>query len=314
VGQLLIGLLHMTCTSDATVAGSKYSFSTQSVGGTWGWSVKADNTLGIGQLFQFVDITTPYGPLFQVEIPIPGDVIQEMAGSLFEVQSQLAPLMALIQPAVPFNIIIVEGDPNRAVGSVEVKNIGAFGSFMQATATPDSAWLSADPSIVQGIGKNQTAGFNVSLLTATLLASGSPFNGNVNLQDNRNPPTIIPIPVTVTVFPRPVIGTSPAQLSFTYIVSTGVPSGALAITVENTGPLQSSLEFTAAVVNGSAWLALVPTSGGPLDPGQTAQITASLNISRVPLGPGVYSDFIRISSGTASNSPVDIPVTLTVQS
>jgi hypothetical protein len=305
----------MACTFDATVAGSKFSFSTQSVGGTWSWSVQADNTLGVGQVYQFVDILTPYGPLFQVEIPIPGDVIQEMAASLSEVQSQLAPLMALVQPTgAPFNLIIVEGDPNQAVGSVDVQNVGAFGSFMQATATPDSAWLSADPSIVQGIGKNEVAGFNISLLTATLLASGSPFNGNVNLQDNRDPPTVIPIAVTVTVLPRPIIGTSPAQLDFSYVLSTGVPSGALAITVENTGPAQSSLEFAAAAVDGSSWLSIIPTSGGPLDSGQTAQVTVSLNVSGIPLGAGTYTDSIRISSGTASNSPVDVPVVLTVQS
>ena len=302
-------------TFDATVAGSKFGFSKQSIGGTWSWSVQADNTLGVGQLFQFVDILTPYGPLFQVEIPLPADIVEEMYESLLEVRAQLAPLMALVQPtSAPFNIIIVEGDPNEAVGLVDVQNVGAFGSFMSTTATPDSAWLSADPSIVQGIGKNQTARFNISLLTATLLASGSPYNGNVNLQDNRDPPTVIPVVVTVTVLPRPIIGVSPAQLGFTHVLSTGVPSGAQAITVENTGPVQSSLEFTAAVVGGAAWLALVPTSGGPLDPAQTAQVTASLVTSGIPLAPGTYMDTIRISSTTASNSPVDIPVTLTVQS
>ena len=302
-------------TFDAIVAGSKFGFSKQSVGGTWSWSVQADNTLGVGQLFQFTDINTPYGPLFQVEIPIPGDVVEEMANSLSEVRSQLAPLMAFVQPVgTPFNIIIVEGDPNEAVGSVDVQNIGAFGSFMSVTATPDSAWLSADPSIVQGIGKNQVARFNISLLTAALLASESPFNGNVNLQDNRDPPTILPVSVIVTVLPRPTIGVSPLQLSFTHILSTGISSGAQAITVENTGPIQSSLEFAAAVVNGSTWLALVPVSGGPLDPAQTDQVTVSLDSSKIPVAPGTFSDTVRISSGTASNSPIDVPVTLTVQS
>jgi len=300
---------------DAAVAGSKFGFSKQSIGGTWSWSVQADNTLGVGQLFQFVDIGTPYGPLFHVEIPIPGDVIEEMANSLSEVRSQLAPLMALVQPtASPFNIIIVEGAANEAVGSVEVHNIGAFGSFMSIAATPDSAWLSADPSTTQGIGKNQAARINVSLLTATLLASESPYNGNVNLQDNRDPPTIIPVPVTVTVFPRPIIGVSSTQLSFTHVLSTGISTGAQAITVENTGPVQSSLEFAVVVVNGSTWLTVTPASGGPLDPAQTAQVTVSLDSSKIPSAPGTYTDSVRISSGTASNSPVDVSVTLTVQS
>ena len=299
----------------ATVAGSKFQFGIASIGGTWSWAVQANNTFGAGQLYQFVDIVTPFGPLMGtgVDIPIPADVIECMASSLVDVRAQLAPLLALVQPATTsFNLVIVEGDPNQEVGDVEVQNVGAFGSFMEATATPDAVWLAASPSVVQGIGKNQKDSFNISLLPSTLLSANSPFNGTVNLQENREPPTIIPLSVTVTVLPRPAISTDVSSMVFSYSVSTGVPSGANAVTISNTGPLLSVLDWAAAVVNGAAWLAIVPTSGGPLNPGDTSIVTASLVASAIPLSPGVYSDKIRISSPTASNSPVDVNVTLTV--
>lgn len=299
----------------ATVSGSKFQFSTESVGGTWSWAVQADNTFGAGQLYQFVDIITPYGPLMGtgIDIPVPSDVVQCMTDSLLDVRGQLAPLLALVQPATTsFNLVIVEGDPNQDVGDIEVQNVGAFGSFMEATATPDSVWLSADPSVLQGMGKNQKGSFNLSLLTATLLSSNSPYNGVVNLQENRTPPTVIPVGVTVTVLPRPTMGTNVTSMAFAYVVSTGIPSGALTVTVENTGPVTSTLDWTAAVVNGAKWLAIVPASGGPLVPGGTSIVTASLVPGSIPLAPGVYSDTIRISSPTASNSPIDIAVTLVV--
>lgn len=299
----------------ATVAGSKFGFSQESVGGTWSWAVQADNTFGAGQLYQFVEIVTPFGPLMGtgIDIPIPADVIECMAASLTDVRAQLAPLLALVQPATSsFNIVIVEGDPNQDVGSVEVQNVGAFGSFMEATATPDVTWLTADPSVVQGLGKNQKDSFNISLLTSILLAADSPFNGTVNLQENREPPTIIPIAVTVTVLPRPAIATDTATMVFSYSISTGIPSGANAVTISNSGPVQSVLDWTAAVVNGASWLAIVPTSGGPLNPGDSSILTASLVASGIPLAPGIFTDKIRIASPTASNTPLDVNVTLTV--
>lgn len=296
------------------VSGGGFEFQVESVHGVWRWLVRANNLQGVGQLYELVNITTPFGSLFQTQIPIPGDVVEAMAQSLHDLQSQLAPLMVLVPPSVTsFNLLVTEGDPDQAIGSVEVQNAGAFGSFMTATSTPSVPWLSASPNFVQGIGKNEKTTFSLSLLTATLLESGSPYSGIVNLQDSRDPPTVIPVTVNVTVLPRPVISVSPSQVSLTYVLSTSTPGGAQAVTVENAGPVGSQLDFTVTKVNNnSPWLAITPLSGGSLASGATDQVTFSVVPGQVPLVPGLLQETVRISSPNASNSPVDVTVQLTV--
>lgn len=295
------------------VSGGGFDFQVESVYGSWSWRVRTNNLQGVGQLYEVTNVTTPFGPLFNTQIPIPGDVIAAMAQSILDLQNQLSPFLYVVPPsALSFNLLITEGDPNQAIGITEIQNAGDFGSFMTATATSSVSWLSATPGFVQGIGKNEKAEFSLSLLTATLLESGSPYSGVINLQDNRNPPTVIPVTVTVTVLPRPVISVTPAQIDLTYIVLTSTPGGSQSITIENAGPVGSILNFDVAKVSGgSTWLDITPTSGGPLESGNTDQITFSIVVSKAPSAPTVLQETVRISSSNASNNPVDIIVRLT---
>ena len=296
------------------VSGGCFEFQVESVYGTWRWLIRANNLQGVGQLYELINIATPFGPLFQTQVPIPGAVIEAMAQSLSDVQDQLAPLMILVPPSpTSFNLLVTEGDPDQEVGAAEVQNAGAFGSFMTATATPNVPWLSASPSFAQGIGKNEKVTFSLSLFTATLLQSGSPYSGVVNLQDSRNPPTVIPIIVNVTVLPRPVFSVVPPQISLTYVLSTSTPGVPQTTTIENVGPVGSQLSFTVAKVNNnSPWLDIAPLSGGPLASGVTSQLTFSVVSAQAPSAPGTYQETVRISSPNASNTPVDVVVQLTV--
>ena len=297
----------------ATVKGGGYNFQTSSVGGTWCWTVRANNTQGLGQLYDVANILTPYGPLENVQIPIPGDVVVSMYESLLDIKGQLAPLLSLVQPATTlYTVTITEGDPDQEVGTVDFQNVGAFGSFMTVTATPGASWLEASPEVTQDLGKNQTGSVNIALLTSTFLQSGSPYSAVVNLQDNRDPPTVIPITVTVVVLPRPVILASPTSVDLTYIIATSTPGPSQTVTVQNSGPSGSVLNWTAAAVNGSAWISLAPSSGGPLASGESDDVIISVVPSQAPSVPGTYTETVRISSGNASNSPVDVSVSLIV--
>jgi len=296
-----------------TVKGGCYEFSKASVGGQWSWSVRANNTQGVGQLYEVIDLLTPYGPLVNTQIPIPGDIVLAMSDSLMDVQGQLAPLLALVQPATTsYTVTITEGDSDQAVATVDFQNVGAFGSFMAVTATPGAAWLGATPEYTSGIGKNEAGSVAISVLTSTLLQSGSPYSSVVNLQDNRDPPTVIPITVNVVVLPRPVILTSPSTVSLTYVIATATPGASQLLTVQNSGPSGSSLEWTAAKVNGATWFDFTPASGGPLASGASEDITVSVVSTEVPAVPGTYTETLRISSSNASNSPVDVTVVLVV--
>ena len=294
------------------VAGGCYKFSIESIGGAWIWNVSVDNTQGLGQLFKVVDIYSPYGPLYTAMIPIPGDVILAMADSLSDVQDQLAPMLALVQgSSSSFNIIITEGDSSINIGTIGIQNVGAFGSFMVATATPTVSWIQTVPSYIGDLGKNESGNFDFTLLTGALLSSNSPYVGVINLQDNRNVPTTIPINFMVTVNPRPVISAVPTSLGFTHSLSLGSTSGAQQVEISNLGPIASKLSFGLVKVHNSNWIDFVPTSGGPLDSGHSTLITFSIN-SNVPNSPGVYQDTVRVYSSNASNSPVNINIILTV--
>jgi hypothetical protein len=297
------------------VAGGGFRFSQISVGGTWYWSVTADNILGAGQLYYVRDIETPFGKLTDgVDVPLPGDVVVSMAASMSQFQQQLAPLIALVAgQSTTINVTCTQGDPASQVGAINVVNAGAFGSFMTASATPTVPWLSASPTTIQGIGQNQQAQFAMILDPTTLQTASTPYTGVINLQDNRSPPTIIPITISVTVLPQPIILPNTECLAFEWNLMTAANNGSQQLIITNSGPATSVLGFTVAKVqNNSPWLQFSPVSASGLASGQTAIITFSVSGGGIPQMPGEYFETILISSPNASNSPVAIQVTLCV--
>ncbi len=297
------------------VAGGGYTFKKISVGGTWFWTIRADNVQGSNQLYFLEKILTPFGKLTDgVDVPIPGDVVYEMAHSLAQFQQQLAPLLQLQTGAQTiFNVTVTQNDPMSEIGTVAFFNAGAFGSFMTATATPNVAWLTTSPASVPGLNKNEYGQFVLTINPATLLSADSPYSGVVNLQDNRATPTLIPIVVNVTVLPQPTILATPTNIGFSWTLATGYNSGSAQLTVTNSGPATSILNFTVAKAqNSSPWLAFSPQGGGPLASGVSSIITLSLLPYGIPQVPGTYTDTLVVSAQNATNCSVSILVCLTV--
>jgi hypothetical protein len=296
-----------------TVSGSAFEFSLESTGGLWRWKVVSQNVSGAGVSYEVSCIDTPWGPLYQTAIPVPADVIQAMAQGIVEVQQQLSPLLALLNPSqVSFVVVITEGDPNLVVADVPFFNAGAFGSSLTATATPSAAWLRADPGQVAGLGKNDQGEFTVTLFTGSLAANASPYLAVVNLQDNRVPSTLISLAFSVSVLPRPVIAVDQTDLSFTWYQTTSSGDGPFTVHVLNSGPPSSSMGWAAALLNASRWLSFTPASGGPLSSSASQSVSLSLNPSCVPASPGIYVDRLRFSSPTSSNGYVDVQITLNI--
>jgi hypothetical protein len=297
-----------------TVTSTGATFKQQSTGGYWFWTVTTNNIVGVNQLYQVEDILTPFGKITDVAVAIPADVIQAMADSINQLQQQFAPLLALVQPySTNVSFIVTEGDPNINVTTIPVQNVGAFGSFMTVTASPSVSWLMISPPSIAGMGKGEQGQLAVQLLPASLLSSGSPYSSYINVQDNRNPPTLIPVNFNITVLPRPVIATTPTAIGLSFSLISMSPSGSQQLVVTNAGPVNSVLNFTAAkLLNNSRWLDFTPTSGGPLNPAQSTIITLSVIPVGVPTIQGTYTETLRILSTNASNSPIDIPVSLTV--
>ncbi|MEW6729915.1 MAG: S8 family serine peptidase [Acidobacteriota bacterium] len=100
---------------------------------------------------------------------------------------------------------------------------------------------------------------------------------------------------------QPSIGVSPASLSFTATAGGANPANQT-LNITNAG---GGGAFTWNVSDNAPWLTLSPTSG--TTPSST---TASVNISG--LAAGTYNATITVSATGVSNSPVSVPVTLTV--
>lgn len=294
------------------ISGGGFDYEVNSVGGKWKWRVVANNIANSGQFYYVDAVNTPFGPLNVVASPIPSEVIDAMYSSLNTFKTQLTPQLFLVSPA-SVNFTVSEGDSINEIGLINFTNTGALGSFLSASATPSANWLLVNPTSVLGIGKNQAASTNVRVNPATLLSSNSPYAAVVNLQDLNNPLVVIPVTYSITVLPRPTIGTSSATVSFTYNIASNAGSAPVTINISNTGPLTSLLNaFLSKIQNNSPWLSFTPSSLGPLPSATSTPITFSLVTSGVTKITGTYTETISVSSVNATNSPLIITVNLVV--
>ncbi|HKE03285.1 MAG TPA: S8 family serine peptidase [Blastocatellia bacterium] len=138
--------------------------------------------------------------------------------------------------------------------------------------------------------------FTVTVRATNIAGDGVPGNADTTDQDfalviyngTSAPPT------------QPTIGVNPTSLSFTATAGGSNPANQT-ISVTNTGG--GTLNFTAS--DDASWLTVSPASGTA-----PSTLTASVNISG--LAAGAYNGTITISATGATNTPVSVPVTLTV--
>jgi uncharacterized protein (TIGR03437 family) len=111
--------------------------------------------------------------------------------------------------------------------------------------------------------------------------------------------------------PNPsTIAVTPASLQFAYTTGATAPS-ALSIQITNSGSGMLAWAATASAASSNtsssstSWLSVSPASG-------TAPSTVSVSASTAGLSAGVYTGSIQISSSGASNTPLSVPVTLTI--
>ncbi len=294
------------------VSGGKFSFEFDSIGGTWRWTVGSKNVRNYEQFFEVDDITSPFGKLSDVSIPIPGDVIDKICESINNYREQLSPTLSIVNPQV-FSVTVTECDPVISVGEVIIMNTGAFGSFLSASAVPNSSWIIPSPSVVKGIQKDSTGSFDVSINPSLLFSSSSPYSGVLNIQDNRNPNISFPVTVNVVVLPRPVIYVSSQSVTFVFNSTDCTSNSPQTVDVCNTGPNGSLLNFEVVKVSGCRpWLIINPINVGPLGSGDSQVITFSIDSSYVSTTIGTYVETVLIRSPNAINNPTAIVVTLVV--
>ncbi|MFL6274634.1 MAG: S8 family serine peptidase [Blastocatellia bacterium] len=140
--------------------------------------------------------------------------------------------------------------------------------------------------------------FTITVKATNIAGDGVPGNADTTDQDfalvayngNSGSPT------------NPTIGVSPSSMSFSATAG-GANPASQSLSISNTGG--GTLNWTGSA--NQTWLSVSPTSGTA--PSAT---TVSVNISG--LAAGTYNGAITISATGATNTPVTVPVTLTVSS
>lgn len=204
-------------------------------------------------------------------------------------------------PATPAtNVTATQFQPNVDYGenvanhSFSVFNGG--GGTLSYTISDDVAWLSCAPS--SGTATTEADLIAVSF-TTTALAAGT-HNGTITIDGGSA--GIKTIAVTLTVNQRPTLAASPGSLSLAGVSGTTGPSDSF--NISNTGG--GTVAYT--ITKTQAWLSLDRTSGTVS--GEQDLVTVTLNATS--LAPGVYNDTITVSSAEATNSPLTIPISFTV--
>lgn len=140
--------------------------------------------------------------------------------------------------------------------------------------------------------------FTVTVKATNIAGDGVPGNADTTDQDF----ALVVYNANTTTQTTPTIAVSPSSLSFTATLGSANPSNQ-SLNISNSG----SGTLSWSVSDNASWLTLSPTSGTA--PSST---TASVNISGLAVG--TYNATITITSSGATNSPISIPVTLTINS
>ena len=207
----------------------------------------------------------------------------------------------------PFRVTLAWSDaPGPTTGSPAVNNLDLEVTingqtfrgnvFSGANSTTGGA---ADPrnnaeSVFLPAGTS--GNFTVTVRAANIAGDGVPGNADTTDQDF----ALVIYNGVSGGAPQPTIGVSPSSLSFTATAGGSNPANQT-INITNTGG--GTLNFTAS--DDAPWLTVSPTSG-------TAPSTLTASADITGLAAGTYNGTITISAAGATNTPVNVPVTLTV--
>jgi hypothetical protein len=138
--------------------------------------------------------------------------------------------------------------------------------------------------------------FTITVRAANIAGDGVPGNADTTDQDF----ALVIYNGHAGVGASPTIGVSPASMSFSATVG-GANPASQSLSITNTGG--GTLNWTAA--SNQPWLSVSPASA-------TAPSTASISVSIAALAVGTFNGAITVSAAGATNTPVSVPVTLTV--
>lgn len=287
-----------------------YQFQQAALGGYWKWTTRVDLT-GPSPVYSVRDIVSPYG-ILRDSIPIPSGVVEAMAESVSTLKTSFAPSILVAPLSLAYTL-----DEGRGYGveqCLSVTNNGTFGSLLNASITTSASFVQATPAQLGNLSPMEMGQIEVNVTSTDLLAANSPYVQTVTVQDPTATNTPITVPVTITVLPKAVVGSSLTSLNFYVARPLTGPYPAIpaqSFSVQNNGALASRLSYIVQKLYGSSnWLSSFTPSTGTLVGGASQPVVVSVAPPESCL-PGTYSEVLRVS-GYSSNSSVDVKVTLVI--
>ena len=178
-------------------------------------------------------------------------------------------------------------------GSIETLNF---------TITDNESWLSCSPT-TGSLGSGLSATITVTYDTDAL-AIGS-YTNIITITDPFSPNSPLDLDVTLTVLEsEPIIDVDKTYIGATSYQGNNATDNSF--TLSNTGSAQ--LNYT--ITDNVDWLSCTPDTGS-VNPDSSVSI--AVNFSNDTMAPGIYNTDIVITDANASNSPVEINVSLTIE-
>jgi hypothetical protein len=179
------------------------------------------------------------------------------------------------------------------------------GGQLQFNVLPGDLWLTASPSSGSLLGGEEMT-VAVDCNTGGFLPPGT-HTSFLTVVSNDTTQAELVIPVRVDVTPEPPAPPADIQVTPTSLVYSQTAGQTIvkALEIRNTG----EKFLTYALSLGSAWLQADRLSGNVAGPGVTSIL---LTADAASLSPGTFADTVVITSNDPDESPLSIPVTLTV--
>lgn len=279
--------------------------------GKWKWTTRLDVSQS-NPVYTVRDIISPYG-LLRDSIPLPGVVVTAMAESIVELTANFSPHI-LVGPPTNLSFTVVEGRGFSPSQGVILTNDGVYGSVLGMAITSSASYLRPVPANIGNLAINESGQFDADVNSLTLLASSSPYNETLTVQDPgaTNSPQVIP--VVIIVLPKATLAVSLSLVTFTVVKPLVGSFPAIAtqtFSVQNLGPVGSVLDYEVNKLTGlSDWLTGISPSIGQLNSGGS-QVTTLTVVPPDNLTQGTYTETLRVA-GYSTNNYVDVEIQLVI--
>ncbi len=196
--------------------------------------------------------------------------------------------------------------------SQNIKVSSASGTMIQFTpaASTNSCgnWLVINPSTLTSTNGTTPSEISVQINTAVLGSTAETCTGTVTINAPNATVTTTNIPVSLIVSNNPLLQATPTSLTFTSQSTTTLPSSQTVALTSTGGSLPFSYTVSPSSTGGIVFLSVSASATST-----SSTLTAAVNAAVFStLTPGTYTNNIIITSANAGNSPLTIPVTLTV--